>query len=410
MAEFRPGVFGPLAPASAIDVGIPESVRKEGPFLPNPMLSDVTLRVSTWRATAEAQHAIVRLDEAVGRLPDPALMVRSTQVREARHVLRLEGMPTGLREVLAMGLPEPPSAEKPVAAQIVRYLRVCDAAVSWASDGPVGKALFGPVAAALAAPLNPGASQEFTLDTSPPWRSVEHWLGVPDGGYLWAAPPGADLQARAEQLVTWIDRTGDLPLIGKVALGAYQFGTLAPLENSETLVWLYILMELIRGQALRNQVLPIAVWFDRTRQNWRIRHRAVVDHGDLDGWVTFVAEGIIALCGQQMALIRDLNALRMEFVERLGQREGVIVRVAEGLIGNPVINNLQVEQRYEVTAKYSRNLVKQLAGLGLVEPFGTQKQFKTFVATEVIRKLGIYEGRLPPEDRDANKKSDSTSC
>ncbi|OLF09999.1 hypothetical protein BU204_32185 [Actinophytocola xanthii] len=344
-------------------------------------------RTETAKAVARADHMLGRLDEAATRLPERGALVRATQWRELAGSWGADGTEVSVRDVFLQdlrGLRNPPVTDPAVA----EYVAAADDAARRARAGEaIGVMLLRRTAARL-----PTSGTSTERGTDPPWRTTDRWFGArPSSAYLLAVPPGAELRTAAEQWVAWVDCPSDMPLIAKLALGAYQILTLAPLDNSEEVANLYVVLELIRAGALRDQILPVSPWLAPRSAPYHIRHRAVAEDGDLDGWIAFVAEGIARLCRAQLNIVDTVEELREEFLDRLGRRNDSLARAVNALLGTPVADQALIAERSGVSLRHSHDLIKRLRIHGVVREMGQRKQHKLHEVPAVMRVLGSAE-------------------
>ncbi|OLF15970.1 Fic family protein [Actinophytocola xanthii] len=375
--------------------GLPLRVREEGAFLPRPLPGELPVSLRTQNLLSRAHHLAGRLDEAAVRLTDRRILVRTTQLREAQSMLALKQVIVAFREVLAAELsgrvPSPPEV-----LAVRQFLRASDEAARRVHDSPVGETVFR-LAAAVADPLR----AEQTVHNRLPWRSGPRWFGGgrAEHAYLLAAPPGADLRGAAEQWKVWVDTTTDMQVVAKLALGAYQLYTLAPLEHADELVYSYVSLELIKAGLVEDQCVPVSVFVDRNRARFERLHRQVVDTGDFDDWVGFFAEAIIEQCESQLMLVHALERERHRHFERLPTRNDAIARVVNALSGNPMLTAQLVARLCQISVKQSRTLIQKLEGYGLLKEVGSRKRNKLYEVPTVMRLLNLYDGRVSPQDR-----------
>jgi ADP-ribosylglycohydrolase/Fic family protein len=354
----------------------PRSLRTDGAFLPAPLPAEVSLRPSTYRLLAEAQEALGRLDEAAGQLPDRTALLRATQLRELRATANQGGGDASLQDVLLLDLPDSP---RPTVNDTVRrYLRADDTAVAALHAGaPLDVALLAELSAILT-----GTESH----NGPPWREELSWLGGPNpsSAYLIAAPPGPDLMAATEQWSHWVNSQPEMPLVAKIALGHYQLALLAPFTDGGLLARRYITLELIHSNTLRDPILPIASWLRQHDEEYGARLRGVVNHGNLDAWVSFIATGIHTSCHQQIQLIGRLERLLDEQLSRF-RHESTIQRAVSGLIGHPITTTRQVAELHDISPHIATDLLARLRDAGLVISLDKQAHTDVFVCPGMLQ-------------------------
>ncbi|MGB3442662.1 MAG: Fic/DOC family N-terminal domain-containing protein [Actinophytocola sp.] len=397
----RPGVSGHWLPVGKSEK-LPSHILAEGAFRPAPLREDIRLERRTYRAAAEAQHALGRLDEAAARLPNRHALVRVTQLREAGASLDLDDLFVALPEIMAMDLPDA-DLETGIDPRVLRLRRADDDAADQVRHGAhLGTTLLSRTARFLAnVPLLESDDDADLIDEIP-WRTGPAWLGGPreQDAFLLSTPSGPELHAGVAECVTWLDADSDLPLVVQLSLGHYQLAVLQPVAHTGHLSRLLIPLGCIRGGALRDQTLAPSLWFSRANEEYRRQIRAVVDRGDFDSWVTFCAEGIRELCESQIELVYRLEEIRDEQLNTLNQRNDGLARLVDALIGNPVFNTELAVKLSGLSVRQVHTLVKRLEQAHLVRKLDrnrlTRKKNQQVVreVPDVVTAIGMFD-RLP---------------
>jgi Fic family protein len=400
------GMWFPCEGTNRLDV--PDELRREGVFLPRPLPSDVILGSRIHRELARAEQALGRLDEAVNRLPGNAALVRSTQVREIQSSLGLDDVNTALREVLLADLPGQRSTAM-ITPIVARYRNASDAAFkAVAADEPLDSERW----IRIASLFDDSATERGGDDPDVGgrvWRDQPGWLGghTISDAYLLTSPTSADIQAALAQLVTWTGADCPLPLVGKLALGHYQFTVLQPFQlGNGHLARLYIGLELARAEVLRGQILPISMWLDRHRDQHQAQIRRVVDTGDFTEWVAFFADAIREVCLNQVQLVCELESARDNLLDQLARRgsslnTGSIRRVVAGLVATPITNHNQIAARHKLSAKSATEITRRLVMAGVAENMDNKTYGKVFVIPAYMHLLTLNDPPPPTSDGDA---------
>ena len=336
--------------------------------MPKSLPSSLVVDQETQQQMSLAHHMLGRLDEAAARLPDRTVLVSPTQYQEIQSMLALRGVTVASTEIAYAGLPCKPSGMDPE-DKIVQYVQSVDEAVRSVEKTSVGRALS--LAATGFAQLS-----DSTSDDEPPGRK------------------------NAERLLEWMDSTLGLPLIGKVALGAYLLYSHAPFTHTSDLLHVYVALELIKTGALRDQIVATSVHIDRHRAHFQRIHQRAVETGDLNEWVRFFAAGVIEQCRNQLNLVEQLGQLRDRNLERVSdRRRDGFTRFVSNLASFQVITAPLAAERCKITVKYARELLYCAEGLDMVEELGRRKRNKVYEVKEVRRLVEQSAGMVPAADR-----------
>jgi Fic family protein len=371
-------------------------------FVPRPLPSDLILPSSINRGLAQAEQWLGRLDEATRRLPDPAALVRATQIREVQSSASLDDVTIALREVLLADLLPSRSRVNPT---LSRYLRASDFAFATVAGGAI-----------IDVDLLVRITHEFrgVADADPErkadrlWRDEPGRIGRPPvaEGQLPTGPPGPHMNTAIAQWAAWTAEVCPLPLVGKLALGHYQLAMLQPFSSgSANLARLYIGLELVQAGVLRAQILPISMWLDRHSHEYQQQIRNVVETADFTDWIAFFSRGINEACRNQVRLIQDLEAARDHLLAQLADRgnnknTGNIRRVLTSLVATPITNHNEIAQRHGLSTKAATDIAKRLIDAGLIQNMDNKNYRKVFVVPEFMRLLSLNDPPPPIRDQE----------
>ena len=83
-------------------------------------------------------------------------------------------------------------------------------------------------------------------------------------------PPGDQLRAEVEDLLSWIAEPPELPAVVQAALAHYQFETLHPYSDGNgRLGRLLIIVQLLREAVIREPLLVVSPWFELRRERYQ---------------------------------------------------------------------------------------------------------------------------------------------
>lgn len=349
---------------------------------------------------AEAERALGRLDEAADRLPDRSALVRATQMKEIQSSFGIDGFAVALQEVLLLDALAGDEWQRPSNDVVNRYIAAADTAFAAVRDeASIDAALLNRISAQLAGaePLGPHDM----------WRTELAWLGgrKADEAWLLAAPPGPDLVAVTEQVAVWLDAESELPIVGKIALGHWLLTLLQPFAYADThLPRLYIGLELVRSQVLRDQILPISMWIDANHADYRASMLDTTEYGDFNDLVLLIADGLRQQCHDQITIIKRMERLRQDQLEQISSHgRGVTTtnKVVSDLIATPVLNHHHIQNRYGVSKQTARDITERLVKAGLIENLENKKYRKVFVVPAVVELLSFADTPPPDHDDDA---------
>jgi Fic family protein len=178
----------------------------------------------------------------------------------------------------------------------------------------------------------------------------------------------------------------------RVAVGHYQFEALHPFSDGNgRLGRLLVVLQLIEAGALKYPLLNIAEWLEPRRQEYQDRLLQLSVDGNYDSWTSFLCQGVKEQAEASTDRIGRLLVVRESILERIraaGGRGGTAARIADELIGYPIIDSPWAAQRYSVTYHAARDALERLASLGIVrEVRRSGRTRRLFVCDDVLREL-----------------------
>jgi Fic family protein len=234
LETFGSGATGALVPIHGTDP-------RRGPwehraFVPYGLLEATPeLSALTHLAVANARAALAALDSTAKQLPNPRLLRHPTLRREAQSTSLLEGTYAPLSEVLMADDDAPQTHEL---REILNYVAMADQAFDWLEEG-------GQLAVALLCQLQLRLVRATPAEgsSSGDVRDIQVVVGQLSGASpmdlpvksarFVPSPPGDDLRAHLQDLVSWmrVDRSECFDPVVAAAMSHYQFETIHPFHD-----------------------------------------------------------------------------------------------------------------------------------------------------------------------------------
>jgi len=335
------------------------------PLPPQPPLSfDRALR----DLLSEAGYALGRLDGAILTLPNPDLFVFMYLRKEAVLSSQIEGTQSSLQNLLAAEAQlYDPEAPRDV-DEVIRYVRAMNHGLSRLSELPLCVRLIREIHAELLEGVRGGRLSPGELRTS------QNWIG-PAGCTLSEAtfvpPPPHEVPKALADLERFLHAADPPPPLVHVGLAHAQFETIHPfLDGNGRMGRLLITLLLVEKKLLSRPVLYLSYHFKRHRAQYYERLQAVRDAGDWESWIAFFLRGVIEVSREATqtaaAILRMREDYRASITEHLGRAAGNGHRVMDRLFDHPIVNVATVREWLHVTPAGANNLVRRLAGIGLL--------------------------------------------
>ncbi len=391
---FTNSPVGQLVPIAGVD-----PVRGEwrhAAFVPDPLPArSPELSGASYRAVANARAALAALDSTARGLPNPRLFRQTTLRVEAQSTAALEGTYEPLARVLAA---DEDVVKDPSLREVVNYLIVAETAFAWSQERrPLSVSMVNQLQQRLMEGTSHHGAQSGHLrdiqvvigrreDADPQELPIKAAQFVP-------APPGADLEARLRDLLSWMssDHADEFDPVVATALGHYLFEALHPYHDGNgRLGRLLIVVQLHSCGVLSEPTLSVSPWFEARRADYFARLMAVSTKGDWDGWVGYFAQGLRASADQtrhRMELLVQVQADLKQQIAASTLRAGSARQLVDFAIGRPAFTVREAAGDLALSYGRTNRLIDSLVALGVLAPWGSQEYNRRFAAPRVLEIL-----------------------
>lgn len=380
----RGSPVGDLVPISGWDPRFNEEYEHFA-YLPNPLPDTFDLAPATYASVVEASTAVARADQAAALLPNPLLLARPAIRREAVSTSALEGTYAALSEVLEAEFLNRDSLSESV-GEVQNYVRAAEQAYEWVAAGrPITRQLIENLQAVLVA----GTRSE-TTDAGRV-RETQVFIGAGTGRVTEARfippPPGPLLRDGVEAWERWVRTNSTVPLVVRMAVAHYQFETLHPFNDGNgRLGRLVAVLQLIVDGELRVPILNLSPWLEQHRREYQDGLLSVSRTGDWDTWIRFFSTAVTAQAIDAVGRVEKLLELKEGFQSRLKQEKakGVSLRIAEDLIGYPMITATLASTVHGVSYQAANTAIARLVSMGILRQRSRGNYDRIFSCDEVL--------------------------
>lgn len=341
-----------------------------------------------------AHEALASLQATLASLPNPDLITRTLDRREAVRSSQMEGTSADLDEVFeyeATGSDQGLPADVRVTANYVVALAHGLRAVRQAGSN---SALTLDLVRRLHELLMEGDKDYQKRDVPGRFRLQQNWIG---GRSIYEAklvpPPPAMLdgplrdQERGLQYAPADDDQYSVSIIVRMAVLHAHFEMVHPFLDGNGRIGRILLPLMLAAEGYppvylagflkRNQVKYSRLLGDaQRREKW-------------PEWIGFFADGVASSCAESARIAGDLIAIRASWPGRLaGLRSDASAFAAlDAILGNPVITVRKLKDALGVSFPAANTAIGQLVAKGILRPSNKQGRSRTFVAHEVIARL-----------------------
>ena len=349
-------------------------------FIPDALPPKWQFPVELWPLLSEAKESIARLDGIGRTLPNPELLLRPLQSREAIRSSSLEGTYASPQQLLLFQLqPRQPKSEKDPAnawLEVSNYSRALRQGMAFLEELPLCLRLIRELQKTLLTGVRgkdkaPGEFRKCQVHIGSDRRFVpppsNHMLTCLD-----------DFEKRLNQE----DHNYD-PLV-RCYLTHYQFEAIHPFIDGNGRVGRVLLSLMIyKWCALTMPWLYMSAFFERYKDEYIDNLFRVSSNGDWDRWIEFCLRGTIA---QAEDSIQRCDALRL-LKDRYHQEAGTITARTHAIIDDlftyPLLTIPGLVNRFSITYPTAKTDVYGLVQKGILQELENVRP-KTFFAPGIF--------------------------
>ncbi|MCJ2061372.1 Fic family protein [Methylobacterium sp. J-088] len=339
---------------------------------------------------ARLANMIARVSQLLGELngisrtlPDPYLLIRPLQVREALTSSSMEGTFTTLDDLLLLEAGAEERGGVGDTREVRNYRRALSTAIGSLDRVPLclrtlrdaHRDLLSGVARHRGSRAAPGEL-----------KRNQNFIGAYEiANARYVPPPPREAQAALEALELYIQREerGPIPDIVDAALIHYQFEAIHPFSDGNGRVGrMLITLHLFMRQVIRQPILYLSPVFERRKDEYIDRMYDVSRTGAWYAWVAFFLEVVAEACEATIATADALLALQAEYRTRIRAvgRSANLVAVLDLLFLRQVVTIPQVAEYLQVQYRSAQLNVEALVRAGILHEVTDTANPKFFIA------------------------------
>lgn len=346
---------------------------------------------------AEANQALGRLQAIHQSLPNPNLIYRTLDRREAVSSSQIEGTRAEMEDVLAYeatGDDENLPPDVHVTANYVRALDAGLATIDQQKTGGFTHALFAQLHADLMQgipgyPDQPGA-----------YRTIQNRIGglkLEEARFV-PPPPDHVIQCM-DDLVQFLRASQDgvkVPsILMRMAIAHAQFETIHPFRDGNGRVGRLLMPLMLAAEDM--PPVYLAGPLKARQQDYYEALLGVQLRGEWAPWLAFMGECVIAACNESITLGANLMNLHQSWRDATGsfRSDSAVHKIVDLMIGRPVITVNQIKNLLGVSFPAANNAIDALVDLGILSQSDRQRN-RIFIASEAIQILNTPPTESPP--------------
>ena len=333
-------------------------------FIPDPLPPEWTWSgKDLWQMLIEARSCLSSLDGTGKHLPNPQILLRPLQMREARLSSKLEGTITNPeRQALFQADPRyPTSRSDPLNAyrEVFNYGRALQT-----SDKESGLPLSKRLIRQLHSILMDGVRGEESQPGE--FRTIQVQINDPA---RFVPPPPERVEALLDNLERYLHSEAEVDPLVRSFVAHYQFEAIHPFRDRNGRVGrLLLAITIAEWCDLASQWLHMSAFFERNRQRYMDLLFGVSTHGDWRQWIQFCLEGVISQAKDTEKRCEKLLKLHRHFHECLSDGSVRLSTIVDKLFDVPIVTVTRMAKELNVTYPTARSDLRKLETRGILHP------------------------------------------
>lgn len=341
-------------------------------FVPNP-LPPPTIDVARFLPElTRATQAVGEL-KGIGRsVPNPLLLIRPLQRREAVSSSSMEGTYTTLTDLFLFEAGAAEAATRSDNREVLNYVRALEGAIDGLDALPISTRLIRDAHRVLLTGVarNRGASVE-----AGELKRDQNWIGGSgriDSARFIPAPP-AETPRALDTLMGFVNREERPAPLVDAALAHYQFEAIHPFADGNGRVGrMLITLMLIDNGTLPQPLLYMSPYLERHKDRYIDLMYAVSRDGAWDDWIAFFLEAVAESAAETISVVERLQDLQRDYRGRFqtARRSALMLRIIDLAFERPVRSISDFADALGVTYGGAMNNINELIAQGVAEEVG----------------------------------------
>lgn len=350
-------------------------------FVPATAPRRLTLSQEAVALLDAASNRIGVLEGIARRLPNPDLLIGPYLRREAVLSSRIEGTQTTLSDVYAseaqLSLDVAPDVQ-----EVLNYLEAYKYGLARLSSLPLSLRLLRELHERLMSGVR-GAEKR-----PGEFRTYQNFIGgTTEANATYVPPPPLDMKVCLDDLDHFMNDRDSLRPLVQVAVIHYQFEAIHPFGDGTGRVGRLLMGLFLNERRLLPQpLLYLSAYFERSREAYYDGLMRVSTHGDWDGWLRYVLEGVRQQADEAITLADRLQELNGRYRTQLHAARATVnaLTLVDHLFVSPFVTNRSVKEVLGVSHPTARSTVQALQAIGILQEFDPERRWgKAFIAGEI---------------------------
>lgn len=356
-------------------------------FVPDPLPPQLD-HSSFQQLLSEADQKLGELRGIGNYLPNPYLLIRPLQRREAIASSNIEGTYTSLPELLMLEAGVEDQARASDTQEVLNYVHALQRGIQLLGEIPISNRMIHELHKRLLQRL---PSSRAGYITPGEYRAEQNFIGkskdISKSRFNPPPPPvHLDCMSDLEQFINQADMCNLPPLIF-LALIHYQFETIHPFPDGNGRVGRLLIPIVLKNRGIMDEpLLYMSQYFEDNRDEYVDLMLRVSHNGDWEEWIRFFLTGVIRSCESTINTIRAVRDLEEKYRQRCQQARSsaLLLKIVGSLFERIAVTVPQVQAMTGTSYTAAQNNVNKLVDYGILKVLNSRQRPKFYFATELI--------------------------
>lgn len=339
----------------------------------------------------EAHRAIAGLDSLLGALPNPALLGRTMQTKEAVESSKIEGTQATLEEVLqyeALTNKKEDTVKKKDINEVINYRRALDLGIKSLASLPISENLIKKLHATL---LKSGRGANKAPGE---FRKIQVYIGragadITEASYI---PPTAnEIIPLFSNLEKYINSDEEKDKLVQIAIAHYQFEAIHPfLDGNGRVGRLIVSLFLYEKKLLSHPFLYLSEFFEEHRQDYYELLRGVTEQQDWISWIKFFLSALAIQAHKAESTGKEILKLHTIYKEKILEiNSGYAINLLDAIFIRPIFTTASLRKYVKIENTQTLfSLIAKFVATGILEEVDPEKKRnKIYVFPELMKLL-----------------------
>jgi Fic family protein len=365
------------------------STIKKNPFIPPKLPVSIDYAGLIGHIT-KAHRAIASLNSLLNHLPNPELLGRTMQTKEAVLSSKIEGTQATLNEVFEYEAKDEKKEDSEIKKdihEIINYREALELGVKSLKKAPLSENLIKKLHSVL---LRSGRGRNKAPGE---FRKAQVYIGRPGAGIENASfvpPPANEIIPLFSNFEKYLNADKEKDLLVQIAVAHYQFEAIHPfLDGNGRVGRLIISLFLYERQLLSHPFLYLSEFFEEHREDYYELLRSVSGKGKWEAWIRFFLTALAAQAEAAEKTGKAILDLHAKYKEKIVNVNSVYaMNLLDAIFIHPIFRTASIRKDAKIkNTQTFFNLIAKFLDAGIIKDMTPKKRRNKVYAFDELIKL-----------------------